>query len=332
MRPVFHPELVNPPSGDPALFVEMLFERRGLLFDLGELRALPPRKILRVSDVFVSHAHMDHFMGFDWLLRICLGREKRIRLHGPPGFLEQVEHKLAAYSWNLAERYESNLRLEVTECAPDGGAWRAAFSCRGRFRREGEARLRLDDLVLLEEPGLRVRTAFLDHRIPCMAFALEQRRHVNIWRNRLADLGLEVGPWLRELKQSVLRGEPDDSPITARHAGGDERQLRLGELRTTLRVVEGQKLAYVTDCAFHEENARRIVELARGADLLYIEAMFADADAALAAAKAHLTARQAGALAREAGVKAVVPFHHSARYGGRGDLLASEVESAFRGR
>jgi ribonuclease Z len=106
----------------------------------------------------------------------------------------------------------------------------------------------------------------------------------------------------------------------------------LGELRTTLRVVEGQKLAYVTDCAFHEENARRIVELARGADLLYIEAMFADADAALAAAKAHLTARQAGALAREAGVKAVVPFHHSARYGGRGDLLASEVESAFRGR
>jgi ribonuclease Z len=331
VRPVFHPELVNPASGDPALFVELLFEGRGLLFDLGELRALPPRKILRISDVFVSHAHMDHFMGFDWLLRICLGREKRIRLYGPPGFLDQVGHKLAAYSWNLAKNYASDFRLLVTECMPDGSARRAAFSCRGRFERQHEERLQLHDLTLLDEPGLRVRTAFLDHRIPCLAFALEQKRHVNIWRNRLAELGLEVGPWLRALKQAVLRGDPDDAPVSALLAGGGERRMALGQLRQALRVVDGQKLCYVTDCAFHAENARRIVELASGADFLYIEAMFLEADAAQAAAKAHLTARQAGELARAAGARSVISFHHSARYGGRQDLLVNELESAFRG-
>lgn len=104
MRPAFHPYLVNDPFGDPALFVDFLFERRALLFDLGDIHALPPRKLLRVSDIFVSHCHMDHFMDFDWFLRICLGRERNVRLYGPPGFLDRVQAKLSAYTWNLVHR------------------------------------------------------------------------------------------------------------------------------------------------------------------------------------------------------------------------------------
>ncbi len=90
MKPLFLPQLVNDPFGDPGLYVEYLFEKRSFLFDLGDLRALAPRKILRISDIFVSHTHMDHFVGFDQLLRISLGREKNLRLFGPPGFVAQV--------------------------------------------------------------------------------------------------------------------------------------------------------------------------------------------------------------------------------------------------
>jgi len=83
MRPILHPCLVNGRSGDPALYVEMLFENRAVLFDLGDISNLSPRKIQRLEHVFVSHAHIDHFIGFDRLLRLLVGREKTIKLYGP---------------------------------------------------------------------------------------------------------------------------------------------------------------------------------------------------------------------------------------------------------
>ncbi|WP_235726525.1 MBL fold metallo-hydrolase [Methylocaldum szegediense] len=136
MKPVFHPALVNDVFGDPAVYVDFLFEKRALLFDLGDLRNLATRKILKVRDIFVSHAHMDHFFGFDWLLRLCLGRDIRIRLFGPAGFLGQVEAKLAGYTWNLVENYDTDFTLDVTEILSETEARSARFRCQSGFRRE----------------------------------------------------------------------------------------------------------------------------------------------------------------------------------------------------
>jgi len=65
MRPLLHPTLVNGRSGDPALYIETLFEKRAILFDLGDISNLPPRKIQRLEHIFVSHTHIGHFIGFD---------------------------------------------------------------------------------------------------------------------------------------------------------------------------------------------------------------------------------------------------------------------------
>jgi ribonuclease Z len=333
MRPSFHPQLVNPPFGDPGLHVDFPFEKRALLFDLGDLRALPPRKLLRISHVFVSHTHMDHFFGFDWLLRISLGRPNAIELFGPPGILAQVEAKLSAYTWNLVHNYAGNFTLVVSEWHPDGRLERARFACRKRFQREPLATTDCPDGLLVAEKSFQVRASFLDHEVPVLGFALDEPRHVNLWKNRLDEMGLPVGPWLQGLKQAVLAGANDDTPVHAfwnSEGRSEERTLTLAELKPALRIVPGSRIAYVTDVVHHPENVERIVALARDADLLFIEAVFLDEDAAHAARKFHLTAKQAGSIARAAGAHQAIPFHFSPRYTEREAELRQELAQAFR--
>ena len=335
MTPIFHPQLVNDPFGDPAVYVDFLFERRALLFDLGDLASLPARKILRLSHIFVSHTHMDHFSGFDRVLRICLGRERALALYGPRGFIDQVEHKLAAYSWNLVQNYPTDFRLLAHEYTEGRPLRRAQFRCHGRFAREELEEQATVDGVLLDDENIRVRATPLDHDIPCLAFALEEKMHINVWKNRLHEFGLPTGPWLQELKRQVRQGADDATPILIHwrdHAGAHDKTLPLGILRTqVLRIVPGQKLAYVVDAVYHPENAQRILDLAHAADILFIESVFLERDMERAAGRFHLTARQAGTLARAAGVNRLVTMHFSPRYSDEPDVLRCEAEAAFLG-
>lgn len=334
MRAAFDARLVNDPFGDPGVYVDFSFERRALLFDLGDNAALPPRKLLRLTHAFVSHTHMDHFIGFDRLVRVCVGRHAGIRLYGPPGFVDQVERRLAAYTWDRVDRYDVELVLDATEI-DDAGATRAArFRTRTGFAREPLPDGRSEDGVLLDEASLRVRCALVDHRTPCLGFALEEKAHVSVRKNRLAEMGLEVGPWVGELKAAALAGARDEQPVRARWRGGGgahERVLAFGELKHALEFARGRKLCYVTDVAFHAANVARIVALARDADLLFIESVFLQQDVAHAARKQHLTAHQAGTIARAAGARSVTPFHFSPRYAERADALRAELAAAMGG-
>ena len=165
---------------------------------------------MRLTHVFVTHAHMDHFGGFDHLLRVVLGRKDRLTLFGGPDFVAQVEHKLAAYTWNIVHRYEVELVITACEVDPDGSARRAHFSSRRRFEREDDGRHERHGDVLHEEASFRVRGRFVDHGIPCLAYAIEEKAHVRVAPDRLAALGVTTGPWLRELKHAVLSGAPGD--------------------------------------------------------------------------------------------------------------------------
>ena len=329
----FDPTLINDPFEDPGLYVDLVFERRALLFDLGDLSRLAPRKLLRVSDIFVTHRHMDHFAGFDQLLRLLLGREKAVGVYGTTGLIDAVEHTLRAYSWNLLDGYEGKLVFHVTETDLAGNLTSAAFSSPTGFKRfEGRTR-QSDEGLLLQEPGLHIRATFLDHGEAVLAFALEERAHINVWRNKVEVMGLAIGPWLRAFKEATIRGAPDDTLIEVawRDRSSDKAaSIPLGILKKEImKITAGRKIAYVVDCSFTDANIEKIVRLAKDADILFIEATFLEADATLAKARHHLTARQAGMIARLAGVKRIVTLHHSPRYKETGHRLAEEAQDAF---
>jgi len=226
MRPILQPSLVNGPFADPALFVDVLFERRA----------------------------------------------RPLTLFGPAGFIEHAGHRLASYTWNLVENY---------------------------------------------------------------GFALQEAMHVNVWPNRLAELGLVPGAWLRDAKRAFIADAPDDTPLTARWREGDklrEKRLSLGTLRqAAMQCVPGQKIACVSDVACHADNLQGIIRLVADADLLLIEATFLECDAAEARRKNHLTARQAGSIARDSRVREIVPFHFSPRYADCEAALLREARASFPG-
>jgi ribonuclease Z len=331
MRPLLHPTLVNGRFGDPVLYVETLFEKRAIMFDLGDISNLSPRKIQRLEHVFVSHAHIDHFIGFDRLLRVLVGREKVIRIYGPSGFIDHVHHKLLGYRWNLVDRFMLDLVFIVTEIDSGLATHTAQLRLKSAFAVEAGGHGRVIDGILHSEPTFHVSTSVLEHRTPCLGFAIEETAHVNVWKSRLGELNLPVGSWLRQLKRAVIENRPDDYPIQVGSSSKTANEMPLGALRSAVTVTPGQKIAYVTDVADTIATRQAIVRLARSADLLFIEAAFAEADAELAAARAHLTTAAAGSIAREAAVRRVEPFHFSSRYSGQETRLLSEVTVAFAG-
>jgi ribonuclease Z len=189
--------------------------------------------------------------------------------------------------------------------------------------------------TVLEDPMFTVKAVALNHRIPSFAYALEEQFHINVNKQKLHEAGLPVGGWLRDVKQYVWAGKPDDFRFTAL-LFDEHRQMEqefvLGVVRNRfLTISRGQKLAYVVDARFDEANEARIVALAAHADLFYCESPYLDADAEKARDRYHLTARQAGIMARKAQVRDLIVFHFSPRYTGQGEAIEQEAHDAFLG-
>ncbi len=334
----FAARLVNGPFGDPSLLVELRWQGSAVLFDLGRNDGLPAAELLKVSHVFVSHTHMDHFIGFDRMLRLLLNRDRRLFLYGPRGIGDCVAGKLSGYVWNLTDGYP--FVVDVTEVAHTGLS-RWVFRAATGFRREAaESPVPPPQPdgsgpgtpMLVDAGHFRVRTAITDHRIPCLAFALDEPTHLNVDGDLLTRRGCAPGRWLAELKDALRDGKPDTTRIVVQRQDRSQVECTLGELRSLVRVTPGQKIGYVVDTRFLPENLATLLPVLHGADVLYCESPFLDADRDQAAMRYHLTAAEAGTIGRMARARRLKVFHYSPRYQGRGDLLRAEAEAAFRGR
>jgi len=328
MKPSFHTRLLNNPFDDPGLYVRLLREGRAMLFDSGFTTSLSNRDILKISDIFISHTHVDHFLGFDSILRLHLMKEKPLRIYGPQGFIDCLQGKLKGYTWNIIGGYPLIIEaVEVNEKAMT----KAVFKAGNSFRCDDMVSMPFDG-ILMKDSFFNVRAVILDHQISCLAFSLEEDYHININKAKLSELNLPVGQWLGELKRAIresYRLQPQNSELTSFKV--DNRVFKLKELTEIATITKGQKLSYVVDAIGSEENIMKIVRLVRGSDILFIEAYFLDRDRERARERYHLTAREAGRIAREAGVGKMIPFHFSPKYIDNPEEILKEAEEEFRG-
>ena len=164
--------------------------------------------------------------------------------------------------------------------------------------------------VVYEDEHLRVATLPMRHRIPCAGYLFSEKpRRANLLKDRLP-AGLTP-------QQLARLAQGDDLPP-------DDQQPGLRHADVAGPVPVPRRYAFFSDTLY----TPALVDLIRGADLLYHEATFLEDLRERAAQTHHSTARQAAQIAEAAGVKRLLLGHFSSRYKSFEPLL-HEAQAVF---
>jgi len=315
MKQTFHATVVSNPFDDPFIYIRIIREKRALLFDLGDIKGIESGNLLRVSDIFVTHTHMDHFIGFDMLLRILLRRDSPLKIFGPEGIIGCIEGKLRGYAWNLIKDYP--IKIDVFEIK-GRHIYHSGFYAENSFVRTDNPPSEFNE-VLLKDSLFTIKGLILTHQIPVMAFSLKEDFHININKEILSEMGLPVGPWLSDFKKALRKNYDNNKKRLIQCEHPEILEINgirypIDELMRIATITKGQQISYVMDISPTDENIEKLIPFIKDSDYLFCEAYFLEKDRERAIGRHHLTAADAGRLAREAGVGNLIVTHFSPRY------------------
>ncbi len=325
MKALFKPYLVNKPYEDPLLYIDLFGRKDAFAADLGDISKLSNKKILRISRCFVTHTHIDHFFGFDGLLRSSLGKLTPIYIYGPKGIIENVKGKLRGYSFNLIKEYP--IRLVVCEIRKKLMR-NCEFSAENGLKPSKISQSEIINHIIYEDPEVIVKALILNHKIPVIAYLFEERRRLNVNKDALNRLGLMPGPWLAELKNHYLNGRHHE--FVTVNVNGEKKLLRVDQISRDIIITrEGEKLFYLTDIRFSDTVLKKIKEFAYQPDIFFCEAFFNSQDEDRAKDRYHLTAKQTNIIAKTINAKKLVIFHFSPRYKGNFKRIYKEAMEGY---
>ena len=330
-------------SGKPTLkrnvsAVAIAREGEWLLMDCGEATQIQIARAglspNRLSAIFITHLHGDHFNGLSGLLS-TMGldrRERALTLIGPPGINEYLS--TLARLKILFVNYPLEVR-EFTAASTGPRAGRLIKLDNGLKKplsssKDEEDRVIPFDFVrdlfsssdasapenggltsVYETADYTVQARPLDHRIFAIGYRIEERPRPGRFNlERARKLGIPEGPLFGRLQL------------------GQDVQLEDGRLIRPSDVLgpqrPGKAIAYCTDT----RPCRAAVELARNADLLIHEATYTKDLEEEARQYGHSTAAQAARIAREAGARRLLITHFSTRFPDPAPLL-EEARAIF---
>ncbi len=316
--------LVNGSTGDPALYVNYPGRDDALLFDAGELAGLGSDRLGDLAAVFITHHHVDHFMGLDRIVRANLDRDKTLHVFGPEGTIRRVYDRVKSYEHPFFPFQK--LVMRVHEVLSGRLRW-ADLECARRFPEPevAERALRGRIPVLYTNNDLAVEATLVDHTVPCLAFAVVEKPGAHPDAARLAAGPLRPGPWIGRVLALLRNGA--DRDVSVEIEGG---RFALGTLADRyFTTTKGARLAYVTDTAWSEASRPVLLKLAHRARRLYCDSYYAAAQLRQAETYRHMTAIQAADLAVAARVEELVLIHFAPRYRGRYQELIEEARAIF---
>jgi len=239
------------------------------LFDCGEgtQRQIIIARIGLISElkIFVSHIHGDHVLGLPGLFQSMslFNRTAPLKLYGPTGLGDFVKTFLDSPKFSLT------FPIEIRE---------------------------VDEGIIYSEKEYLIKTAWVEHTIPTLAFAIiENQRPGIFYPERAEALNIPKGPLWSKLQK--------------------EGKINLGRKiirsdQVTGPPRSGRKVVYSADT----RPCESILKLAEEADVLIYEATFDDKLSKKANEMYHSTPSQAAKIAKEANVKRLILTHIGGRY------------------
>jgi ribonuclease Z len=311
---------------DPLLLVRVRPSGRALLFDCGKMHHLAKRVYTSIDAIFISHAHMDHFMGMDSVIRHSHASPRTIDIFGPPGLSGRMTHKFGSYDWNLADTFWGNFRVgEVSKtgiastlyCGPEG------FAARPDGERTGE---------IYGNRYLSVKGVLCEHRIDVLSFRVDEGASFVVDDVRMAEAGVIKGEWLKTMEKLFRAGTLEGSPIAYPGRIGNQieerREPDAGALYQRIsKFEEPASIGYVTDIGFSPENLEKLAGLVDHVTLLVCECAFLAVDEKKARLSRHLCTSDLNIILDRLRPRYVLPMHLSKTYQGGSHLLYQEIEA-----
>jgi ribonuclease Z len=197
-----------------------------LLFDCGEGTQrqfmLSSASFMKVSNIFISHLHGDHFLGLPAMIQSMSfsGRTRPLYVHGPEGMEEAMRSMLSL------------------------GYFTPGFHILTREVEEGDE---------VEFPGFKVMPVEADHTVPAFAYVLEESpRPGKFDLDKARELGIPEGPMFSRL-QGGETVEVGGRTITPGMVLGPKRRGRKvlisGDTRPSKGIIEAGRNA---DLIVHE--------------------------------------------------------------------------------
>ena len=152
-----------------------------------------------------------------------------------------------------------------------------------------------DESTVVETEEYVIKSIIAEHNIDNVSYSIYEKKKPRFLREKAIELGVPVGPAFGKLHRGE-EVEIDGKIIKPEQVLGPPR--------------EGKKVTYSGDT----RPCKRLIELAKGSDVLIHEATYENADLDKAIEHCHSTSKEAAMVAKEADVKLLVLTHISTRY------------------
>ena len=301
-------QVLGKPQQDNALLVRINTGKsiHRLLFDCGEgcLDEIVFSEVREIDHIFFSHLHMDHIAGFDRYFRATYDRtHKPNSFWGPLGTDAILQHRFQGYLWNLHEEMESS---SLVHTISPNAVRCARYELAEAFAIPYDEPTQASPALLIDEPAFQVLPLFLNHGTSSIGYLVREKDRENIDVEKLGQLGLKPGPWLKQLRTG---GDPEAI------IQGEKGPIRLADLRSqVITITGGDSIAYLTDFIVEEADIDNLGKMLQGCRHLVCESQYLSEDRELAVKNNHLIATQSAQIAARAQVEDLILIHVSTRY------------------